>query len=76
MLSPPSLLLQLLLTNDPQLVPLVASLMEVVLRHNEERLSRLYSTGVMVMWRVVAFFVRHNEERLSRLYSTGAVFFC
>ncbi|KAF5838736.1 hypothetical protein DUNSADRAFT_2280 [Dunaliella salina] len=36
---------QVLLTFDPELVPSVASLLELVLRHNEERLSRLYSTG-------------------------------
>jgi hypothetical protein len=38
--------MQILLTFDAELVPSVASLLEVVLRHNEERLCRLYSKGV------------------------------
>ena len=38
--------LQLLLTFEPDLIPSVASLLETVLKHNEERLSRLYSTGI------------------------------
>jgi len=41
----PPLTVQLLLTFDPELVPLTASLLERVLAHNSEQLSRFYSTG-------------------------------